>query len=140
MPEILAVIGVLVLLVVSVAGLAYRRYATRPLPDAEEYYQQGLVHLEEWSYLEAEEAFAQAIRRKPDYAAAYAGRGKASERRTFYRAAIQNYKRALELDPQLLPVYLDRAHAYTKLEQWDEAIADYTAVLTHASSDLVTKV
>lgn len=45
--------------------------------------------------------------------------------------AIQDYAKAVELDPDSAADYFGRAQAYAKQEKWQKAIDDYTTALTH---------
>ena len=43
-----------------------------------------------------------------------------------YHGAIENYDRAVTVDPKFAQAYMDRALAYAQLGQYDKAVADST--------------
>lgn len=52
-------------------------------------------------HAESERAFAEAIARAPDFGASYANRGILRDRMGRHRAALDDYRKALALDPEL---------------------------------------
>ena len=70
-------------------------------------------------------AYDQAIRLKPDYAAAYNNRGNAKKELKQYNAAIADYGQAIRLEPVDAAAYNNRGVAKYDLKQYKAAIADY---------------
>ena len=54
----------------------------------------------------------------------YGNRGLSYYRLDQNESAIQDYNKAIELDPQFVIFYSNRALAYEKIGQYDKAIAD----------------
>lgn len=52
-------------------------------------------------------------------------KGKKSEIIVDYSSAIEDYTKAIKLDPNLIFAYYNRANIYAKSKQFDKAIADY---------------
>jgi tetratricopeptide (TPR) repeat protein len=46
------------------------------------------------------------------------------------RNAVQSYTKAIQLDPQFLPAYEERASGYLNLKQYSHAISDYERILS----------
>ncbi|PIQ86801.1 MAG: hypothetical protein COV74_03420 [Candidatus Omnitrophica bacterium CG11_big_fil_rev_8_21_14_0_20_45_26] len=65
------------------------------------YYNLGLVLLDLKRWEEARNAFQKAIHLQPDHAPAYYQTGVAYEEQGFLKEAIENYGRALQIDPRL---------------------------------------
>ena len=57
---------------------------------------------------------------------AYSNRGYAYFQKGDYDRAIQDYNKAIELDPQLALTYCNRAEAWLHLSEWREAKSDLT--------------
>jgi tetratricopeptide (TPR) repeat protein len=74
-------------------------------------------------------ACSQIIARHPDYADAYAVRGRALRERGQSERALTDFNRALELQP-INPEYLaERGDTYTNLRNYDRALADYNKAI-----------
>ena len=58
-------------------------------------------------------------------AAIYNNRGSISGVKEEWNSALQDFNRAIELDPNLPEAYLNRGLLYTTLEQWDNALQDF---------------
>jgi len=86
--------------------------------------QLNLRHLDE-----AERDFNAAIDLRPDYAAAFANRGRVHIDREDYALALEDLNRAVELDDQLAQAYANRAFVHDNLGQIEEALADFARSL-----------
>jgi tetratricopeptide (TPR) repeat protein len=80
-------------------------------------------------YKDAIDDYTEAIRAKPDYADAYAGRGWSYLQLGLYEKAIMDLSEAIRLGPENPEAYLNRGAAYADLKQHERAIADYTEVI-----------
>ena len=70
-------------------------------------------------------AYDEAIRLKPDYAAAYNSRGTSKVVLERYDDAIADYDEAIRLKPDYAAAYNSRGVSKVVLERYDDAIADY---------------
>jgi tetratricopeptide (TPR) repeat protein len=119
--------------------------ASGPL-SAEEYFKRGESFFEKNDYDTAIAEFSDAIRLKPDYAAAYARRGNVYRLRGMkdyggydkedWDRAIADCTQAIRLDPKYAPAYIYRGNIYydKSLDDRDKsmldlAIADYTQLI-----------
>lgn len=83
----------------------------------------------------AEKDYTQFIEHKPDFAPAYFNRGFARQHgRQDIPAAIEDYSRAIALKPDFAEAYANRAIAHQQLEQYPQAIADFSSAIEHAQS------
>jgi tetratricopeptide (TPR) repeat protein len=74
--------------------------------------------------------YADGIRRNPENANLYEGRGGVYADSGDYDKAIADYTEAIRLDPKLMSAYEKRAQAYEEHKaEHDKAIADYTEVI-----------
>ena len=80
-------------------------------------------------------AYDQAIRLKPDYAAAYNNRGNAKKELKQYNAAIADYGQAIRLEPNDAAAYNNRGVAKYDLKQYKAAIADYDEAIRLEPND-----
>jgi len=80
-------------------------------------------------YAEALEPFSDAIRRKPDYAAAYVGRGNAYFFLQQFDRAIDDYSQALKIQPGLAMARDNRGRAFLRQRQFDRALEDYNEAI-----------
>ena len=121
------------------------------LEEAQEYFTQGNVHLEQEQWDEAITAFSEAIELDQAYADAYAKRAVAYNKKgDYYELAILDCEKALELnpsirlDPSLARAYLHRAEynaQFVKMEHsfsvdyednkanFEKTIADFTKAI-----------
>ena len=60
---------------------------------------------------------------------AYNNRGNIYFKQDNYNGAVQDYSKALELNPSNIGAYIYRGHALRYLAFWDDAIRDYNAAL-----------
>ena len=72
--------------------------------------------------------FNKALKIKPEFAAAYSNRGLAYAFLGQYEKAIEDYNRALELEPDG-NTYYNRAMAYFNLKHYNKAIKDFKSAL-----------
>lgn len=74
-----------------------------------------------------------------DLAATYSNRGILQAQRGRYAQAVQDYDRALAINPILVHAMINRANAYTRLKQFKEALNDYdlAAFYSEGRNDLV---
>jgi tetratricopeptide (TPR) repeat protein len=75
-------------------------------------------------YEEAIPQFGLVIRRLPDFAEAYYGRGVAYFHEELLAPALEDLTRAIELKPELADAYSARADVYEAQEEYDKAIRD----------------
>ncbi|XP_078682864.1 uncharacterized protein LOC144917111 isoform X2 [Branchiostoma floridae x Branchiostoma belcheri] len=88
---------------------------------AEVYYYLGLCHLELFQYMDALEAFNNALKVNPSYAEAYYQRG-LTRLRLKQSKGIQDFNRALALDPYIFQAFLSRAAYYGMKGRYTKAI------------------
>jgi tetratricopeptide (TPR) repeat protein len=75
-------------------------------------------------YAEALESFSEAIRLKPDYAAAYLGRGNAYFFLQQFDRAVEDYGQAIKIRPGFAQAYNARGRAFMRQKQLDRALED----------------
>eukprot|EP00899_Mesostigma_viride_P024874 jgi/Mesvir1/5571/Mv25569-RA.2 len=85
--------------------------------------------LESGHYLEAIEAFSQAIAKRQDFARAYHGRGLAHLKNSEPALSIEDFTEAIRLQPGDEAYLCDRASAYTANGEHEMAIKDCNAAL-----------
>lgn len=73
--------------------------------------------------------FNQAIELRPDYAEAYANRGRLYVDRESYHEAITDFDKAIALSPKLTQAYGNRGLAYQNLGDDENATRDYTKAI-----------
>lgn len=71
----------------------------------------------------------QALDLEPDYAEAYANRGRVHTTEQRYEEAIRDLDRAIELNPEMSQAFGNRGYAYQSLGDDVNAIADYTRAI-----------
>ena len=69
-------------------------------------------------------AFGLVIRKIPDFARAYQGRGNAFFGDERFELAMEDFNTAIELEPRLAGAYVDRGRLHFKLENVQEAVKD----------------
>jgi len=105
-------------------------------PDAKKWYNLGLLYEREGKNkaIKAVRAYEQAIQLKPDYALAYFRRGNfmlyykvGNVKVLMYKpeVAIEDLKKAIELDPKLAEAYVSLGRAYFQMNLTDEATAEF---------------
>lgn len=99
------------------------------LPDAQAYYNQGAAELYLGRIEDAARHFRQALRLKPDFAAAWVNLGGALLRLGKLEEAEAANKRAIEADPRLTAGYLNLGLIHLDRGEWEEAARIYEQVL-----------
>jgi len=89
----------------------------------------AIANLDLAHYDDAFDDLDAAIEANPDYADAYANRGRIFIDREQYEEAIEDLDRAVGLDPELSEAFGNRGLAYESLGESENAIADYTAAI-----------
>ena len=69
--------------------------------------------------------YGKAIGLKPDYAEAYSSRAWVHYYSSGNSKAIEDFSRAISLDPKNPEYYYWRGFPYAHMRKWDKAIADY---------------
>jgi len=118
-------------------GVTERRAEVAALPQvteeqrtAEEFFERAYQHVEAKRYEQGIADYTEAIRLKPDYAAAYNNRGYARDDLGDYAGAIADYTKSIELkNPELHLPYNNRGLARRNQGDFDGAIADYTEAI-----------
>ena len=93
-------------------------------------YTRAVRLLEVEEYKDAIASFGLVIRRNPDFALAFHGRGRSYYHEDLYEAALEDFTRAIELDGELAHSYRYRGMTYQKLGEKERAIADLEKALT----------
>jgi tetratricopeptide (TPR) repeat protein len=94
------------------------------------YIYRGLAWAKKRDFNRAADDFADAIRRDPsDAFLALSNLGNVDEEIGEHDRAIENYGRAIELNPGYFPAYYSRAGAYYAKGEYDQAIEDYGRVI-----------
>ncbi len=84
-----------------------------PKPDyAETHYNRGFIHSDSGMYLEAIEAYKQAIQIKPDFAEAHNNLGTTYYDSGMYLEAIEAYKQAIQVKPDYAEAHNNLGLAY----------------------------
>ena len=96
---------------------------------AETYFVRGYMNHELGNYDDAIAAYTQAIRLKPDDAAAYLNRGLAKGELGDHFAAITDFDTAIRLKPDDAYAYYNRGNAKHQLGQQRAAITDYDTAI-----------
>lgn len=87
------------------------------------YYQLGLIYLEEKQPAQAEEAFTQLLKINPNSADGHAGLAGAFSDEHRNTEALDEYKRAADIDSLYQGVYYDMGVIQARLNRYDDAIA-----------------
>ena len=90
---------------------------------------EGLFFNKEGKYAEATEAFSKAVVLNPRYPIAWYNFGQVERINGNFKRAKEYLDRALNLQPDLLKVYFDRALVLKALGQKEEAIQDYNRII-----------
>ena len=102
--------------------------------EIEELFQKGNSLLSEGHLLEAIDIYAKVIDADSEHMNAYANRGLAYSYLEDYEQAIEDFTKALELDPEqenseLPTLFLNRGFAYSNSDQTEKAFEDYGQAL-----------
>jgi tetratricopeptide (TPR) repeat protein len=89
----------------------------------------GLAYAEKGSWQQAIDAYADALKGKPDWIDVYVNRGVARAALGDHAGAIADYDAALRLDPKDTGALVNRGVARHELGQYKEALEDYSAAL-----------
>src|SRR5258705_11745616 len=91
--------------------------------DAIAYFRLGVKYFRANQYVEAVEAYRQAIRLNPEFAAAYDNLGYVYDELGRYKEALESYKRAIQLAPGDAGMYSNMAVTYRKMGRYKEAVS-----------------
>ncbi|MBR2594040.1 MAG: tetratricopeptide repeat protein [Firmicutes bacterium] len=101
-----------------------------------DFFNRGYKYGEEGDYDKAIANYTEAIKRNPDYAAAYNNRGfaynnsKESQKDiAVYNKAIADFNKAIELNPDFAEAYNNRGISYNNLEEYQKDIADFNKAI-----------
>ena len=102
--------------------------------ETEELFQKGNALLEEGHLLEAIDIYAEVVDADSGHMNAYANRGLAYSYLEDYEQAIEDFTKALELDPtqknpELPTLFLNRGFAYSNAGEIEKAFEDYGQAL-----------
>ena len=87
-------------------------------------YSRAVILLEVQEFDRSIAAFGLVIRKLPDFARAYQGRGLAFFGDERYELAMEDFDTAIDLAPKFPGTYVDRARLSIRLENIDEAVRD----------------
>ena len=93
-------------------------------------YSRAVRLLEIQEFKQAIAAFGLVIRRLPDFAEAYRGRGFASYKEDLFDVALEDFDKAIELKPGLAGAYADRATLFQDRGETEKAIADFEKAIS----------
>ena len=102
---------------------------------AEDYYNKGIVNIQEKEYDKALENFNRAIELDPKYIEAYDKRAMVYAITEHYNKAIQDYTEVIKLDSKNISAYRERGKCYDALSQYEAALKDCEKVLQLDPSD-----
>lgn len=89
---------------------------------AEAHYNYGVELYNLGRHVEAVRAFGEAVRLKPDYAAAYTNMGAAFGKLSRWDEAVDAYRAAIQARPQYAPAHYNRGVALAALRRWSDAL------------------
>ena len=89
---------------------------------AEAHYNYGVELYNLGRHVEAVRAFGEAVRLKPDYAAAYTNMGAAFGKLSRWDEAVDAYRAAIRARPQYAPAHYNRGVALAALRRWSDAL------------------
>ena len=92
-------------------------------------YERGGELLRAGKLVEAEQAYRQHLKSKPNHVEALANLGAVLSRREEFGAAVVQYRKALALRPGLAPLHLNLGLAYFKMRDWGKAVVEFDAFL-----------
>jgi rhomboid protease GluP len=89
------------------------------------YYSLGMIYLERKLPIKAQDAFVQLLRVDPNSADGHAGLAAVFSFENKYSEALEEYKRAAQLDPEYQSVFYNMGLMQGKLKLYDDAIASF---------------
>ncbi len=92
----------------------------------ESYLEQGINLSEQNEFVDAIEAYTQAIKLNPNNALAYYNRGLAFYHLRNHSAALADFNQTIQLKPDIAVAYKNRGLIFMYLEDYEGAIADFT--------------
>ncbi len=93
-------------------------------------YSRAVRLLEVQEFTQAIAAFGLVIRRLPEFAEAYRGRGIAYYKEDLFDLALEDFDKAIELKPGLGGAYADRATIFQDRGETEKAIADFEKAIS----------
>ncbi len=93
-------------------------------------YSRAIQLLEIQEFTQAIAAFGLVLRRLPDFAEAYRGRGVAYYKEDLFDLALEDFDKAIELKPGLARAYADRATVFQDRGETEKAIADFEKAIS----------
>ena len=93
-------------------------------------YSRAIRLLEVQEFTQAIAAFGLVIRRLPEFAEAYRGRGIAYYKEDLFDLALEDFDKAIELKPGLARAYADRATIFQDRGETEKAIAEFEKAIS----------
>lgn len=90
---------------------------------------QGITHVEQRDWTNAQRQLEAALKADPQRAAAWAAKGDLHRHQGQWSAALLAYNQAIRLDARVSAVFNNRGLVHQKQAAWDAALADFTAAL-----------
>jgi len=126
---LIPVAPVLALLLGSAAIAGVPRLSAAQASAALEYFERGSRLFDQRRLTEAVAAFSEAVRRDPDFAAAWKGLGAAYAAQGNYRDAVEPFRKACNLNPRLEDACYYLARALYSLNQFEAALEAFRRAL-----------
>jgi len=79
--------------------------------------------------------YTEIIKKDPNNAKAYHDRGKVYFKKKSYKKAVDDFKKALGRDSEMLEALYERACVYIELEEWSRAMSDINRYLDDPSNE-----
>ena len=93
-------------------------------------YSRAVQLLEIQEFTQAIAAFGLVLRRLPEFAEAYRGRGVAYYKEELFDLALEDFDKAIELKPGLARAYADRAIVFQDRGDTEKAIAEFEKAIS----------
>ncbi len=93
--------------------------------DSDDYYKEGLSHIESQDYESAEQAFQKAIDKSPKNPKGYYGLGGIHNYREKYDLAEKAFKATLRLDPTFVDAHYSLGYTYEQMGQKEKSEKEY---------------
>jgi tetratricopeptide (TPR) repeat protein len=114
----------------KLAKLGITPEEVKPIPDgAEAFLNRGFVYEASERYIEAIDAYVQAVRMKPDFSDAYVNLGLVYYRLARYPEAIEAYQHALKLNPDSPSIWNKLGTTYVILGEYSMALDTFKKAL-----------